>query len=44
MKSRVPLHRIGEPEEIAATALYLAADATFVTGGEIIVGGGLVNI
>jgi NAD(P)-dependent dehydrogenase (short-subunit alcohol dehydrogenase family) len=44
MTSRVPLHRIGDPEEIAATALYLAADATFVTGGEIIVGGGLVNI
>jgi NAD(P)-dependent dehydrogenase (short-subunit alcohol dehydrogenase family) len=44
MKARVPLQRIGNPEEVAATALYLAADATFVTGGEIIVGGGLVDI
>ena len=43
-KSRVPLRRIGTPEEVAATALYLAADATFVTGEEIVVGGGLVNI
>ncbi len=40
-KRRVPLRRIGNPEEVAATALYLAADATFVTGGEIVVGGGL---
>jgi len=44
MKSRVPLGRIGNPEEVAATALYLAADATFVTGGEIVVGGGLGDI
>jgi NAD(P)-dependent dehydrogenase (short-subunit alcohol dehydrogenase family) len=44
IKSRVPLGRVGQPEEVAATALYLAADATFVTGGEVIVGGGLVDI
>jgi NAD(P)-dependent dehydrogenase (short-subunit alcohol dehydrogenase family) len=44
IKSRVPLARIGNPEEVAATALYLAADATFMTGGEIVVGGGLVDI
>jgi len=43
-KARVPMKRMGRPEEIAATALFLAADATFVTGGEIIVGGGLVSI
>lgn len=43
-KSRVPLRRLGNPEEVAATALYLAADATFITGGEIVVGGGLVYI
>jgi hypothetical protein len=30
--------------EVAATALYLAADATFMTGGEIVVGGGLVYV
>jgi len=44
VKSRVPLGRIGNPEEVAAAALYLAADATFMTGGEIIVGGGLIYI
>jgi NAD(P)-dependent dehydrogenase (short-subunit alcohol dehydrogenase family) len=44
IKSRVPLGRVGRPEEVAVTALYLAADATFVTGEEIFVGGGLVNI
>jgi NAD(P)-dependent dehydrogenase (short-subunit alcohol dehydrogenase family) len=44
IKSRVPLGRIGNPEEVAATALYLAADATFMTGGEIVVGGGLVYV
>lgn len=43
-KARVPMGRLGAPEEVAATALFLAADATFVTGGEIIVGGGLVSI
>jgi NAD(P)-dependent dehydrogenase (short-subunit alcohol dehydrogenase family) len=43
-KARVPMKRMGRPEEIASTALFLAADATFVTGGEIIVGGGLVSI
>lgn len=44
VKSRVPLGRMGAPEEVAATALYLAADATFMTGGEIVVGGGLTYI
>ena len=43
-KVRVPMKRLGAPEEVAATVLFLAADATFVTGGEIIVGGGLVSI
>ena len=38
-KQRVPLGRIGRPEEVAATALYLAADATFTTGAELLVGG-----
>jgi NAD(P)-dependent dehydrogenase (short-subunit alcohol dehydrogenase family) len=43
-KARVPMKRLGTPDEVAVTALFLAADATFVTGGEIIVGGGLVSI
>ncbi|CAN5310834.1 SDR family oxidoreductase [soil metagenome] len=44
VKGRVPLGRMGRPEEIATAVLYLAADATFVTGEEIIAGGGLVVI
>ncbi len=38
-----PLRRVGEPEEIAATALYLASPAgAFVTGQTIVVDGGTV--
>ena len=42
--ARVPLGRIGRAEEIAAAVLFLAAEATFVTGEEIVAGGGLVVI
>ncbi|MEM7024729.1 MAG: SDR family oxidoreductase [Pseudomonadota bacterium] len=39
--SSVALGRFGRPEEIAATALFLASDeASFITGQEIIVDGG----
>ena len=44
IKSRVPLGRIGHVDEVAKAALFLAADATFTTGSELIVGGGLVDI
>jgi cyclopentanol dehydrogenase len=38
---RVPLGRIGTPEEIAYGVLYLASDeASFVTGSELIIDGG----
>lgn len=43
-KQRIPLGRIGQPKEVAATALYLAADATFTTGAELLVGGGNVDV
>ncbi|MGC2787881.1 MAG: SDR family oxidoreductase [Roseiarcus sp.] len=43
-KQRIPLGRIGRPEEVAATALYLATDATFTTGAELLVGGGNVDV
>ena len=42
--SQVPLKRMGEADEIAKAVLFLAADATFVTGEEIVSGGGLVVI
>ena len=44
IKARVPLGRIGHVDEVAKAALFLAADATFTTGSELIVGGGLVDI
>lgn len=38
---RVPLQRIGEPEEIAAASLFLCSDeASYVTGAELSVDGG----
>ena len=39
-----PLKRLGEPEDVAAAALYLAADTgSWVTGETIVIdGGGLV--
>lgn len=40
----MPLGRIGQAEEVDAAACCLAADATFTTGAELLVGGGLVDI
>lgn len=38
------LERIGQPEEVAATAVFLASDgAGFITGAEIMVDGGLIR-
>jgi NAD(P)-dependent dehydrogenase (short-subunit alcohol dehydrogenase family) len=36
-----PLRRVGQPEDIARAALYLAGDASaFVTGAALVVDGG----
>jgi len=41
MASTQALKRMGRPEEIAAAALYLAADESqFVTGSALIIDGG----
>jgi NAD(P)-dependent dehydrogenase (short-subunit alcohol dehydrogenase family) len=43
--SQIPIGRIGQPEEIAATALFLASDdSSFITGSEICVDGGMAQI
>jgi NAD(P)-dependent dehydrogenase (short-subunit alcohol dehydrogenase family) len=45
IEARVPLHRFGEPHEIAKTVLFLASeDASFMTGAEVIVDGGLTQL
>jgi len=41
LHARQPLGRMGQPEEIAAAALYLASDeAAFVTGSALVIDGG----
>jgi NAD(P)-dependent dehydrogenase (short-subunit alcohol dehydrogenase family) len=43
-KTRIPLARTGTEAEVAAAALYLAADATYTTGAELFVDGGLIDL
>ena len=40
---RVPMGRVGAPEEIAYGMLYLASDeSSFVTGSELVIDGGYI--
>ncbi|KAL2824305.1 hypothetical protein BDW59DRAFT_180367 [Aspergillus cavernicola] len=39
-----PLGRIGTPEEVAKVVVFLGFEATFMTGAEVFVDGGLVNV
>ncbi len=42
LASTVPLGRIGEPDDLAGTAVYLVSKAgSYVTGATVVVGGGL---
>jgi glucose 1-dehydrogenase len=42
--SEIPLGRIGQPEEVADLALYLASDAaSYVTGGTFVIDGGMMR-
>ena len=38
--SQIPLHRTGDPDDIAGCVRYLVCDATYVTGQIIAVDGG----
>jgi len=41
-EQKIPMHRIGQPEEIATVALFLASPAaSYITGTTIYVDGGL---
>jgi NAD(P)-dependent dehydrogenase (short-subunit alcohol dehydrogenase family) len=45
LASRIPLGRIGKPEEVAKAAVFLASDdASFVNGAELFVDGGQAQI
>jgi len=45
MAAQVPLGRVGEPDEVARAALFLAsAHSSFVTGSELFVDGGAAQI
>ena len=42
MEERIPLHRYGNPEDIARSMLYLVSDdSAFVTGSVNVVDGGM---
>ena len=45
LTSKIPLGRIGRPEDVANAALFLASDqSTFITGIELFVDGGTNQI
>jgi len=43
VRKRIPAHRVGTPEDVAATVLFLASPAAgYITGQTIVVDGGMV--
>jgi len=45
LASQIPMGRVGDPDEIAKAAVFLASDdASFITGAELFVDGGLRQI
>ena len=44
MKESNPMKRIGQPEEVAKAVAFLAFEATYTTGAELPVDGGLSQL
>ena len=45
MIANIPMHRMGEPEEVARAVLFLASgEASFITGVDLFVDGGCVEL
>ena len=45
LMTTIPLKRVGQPEEVAAAALFFASDeSSYTTGAELFVDGGMVDI
>lgn len=45
MIQNIPMHRMGESEEVAKAVLFLASDdASFTTGADLLVDGGLIEL
>jgi NAD(P)-dependent dehydrogenase (short-subunit alcohol dehydrogenase family) len=43
LQSRIPIGRLGSPEEIAAAAIYLCSDSgSFITGHSLVMDGGIM--
>jgi acetoacetyl-CoA reductase len=41
IKARVPMGRLGKPDEVARLVVYLAAEGDYITGQEININGGM---